>query len=131
MDKGLNIFKHLSIAALFAISLSGCDYQGENSSTSSSETQSASTQTQTQTQPITTPKSIPTYNPPTFHGNTCTSDCSGHEAGYEWAEENGISDPSDCGGNSTSFIEGCESYAEENGSYLDDEEYEEDYDYDY
>jgi len=44
----------------------------------------------------------------------CTSDCSGHDAGYEWASENGISDPSDCGGNSTSFIEGCEAYANEN-----------------
>ncbi len=43
----------------------------------------------------------------------CTGDCSGHEAGYEWAEEKGISDPSDCGGNSESFIEGCEAYANE------------------
>lgn len=48
-----------------------------------------------------------------FHGYTCTEDCSGHEAGYEWAEENDITDPDDCGGNSQSFIEGCESYAEE------------------
>lgn len=44
----------------------------------------------------------------------CTDDCSGHNAGYEWAEEKGISDPSDCGGNSSSFIEGCEAYANEN-----------------
>lgn len=44
----------------------------------------------------------------------CTDDCSGHNAGYEWAEEKGISDPSDCGGNSTSFIEGCEAYANQN-----------------
>lgn len=44
----------------------------------------------------------------------CTGDCSGHNAGYDWAEEKGISDPSDCGGNSTSFIEGCEAYANEN-----------------
>jgi hypothetical protein len=44
----------------------------------------------------------------------CTSDCSGHEAGYEWAEEKGITDPSDCGGKSESFIEGCEAYANEN-----------------
>lgn len=49
----------------------------------------------------------------TFNGYTCTEDCSGHEAGYEWAAENGISDPGDCGGNSNSFIEGCEAYAEE------------------
>jgi hypothetical protein len=43
----------------------------------------------------------------------CTEDCSGHEAGYEWASDNGISDSSDCGGNSNSFIEGCEAYANE------------------
>ncbi|KKS59751.1 MAG: hypothetical protein UV26_C0016G0006 [candidate division WWE3 bacterium GW2011_GWF2_42_42] len=44
----------------------------------------------------------------------CTQDCSGHNAGWEWAEDKGITDPSDCGGKSQSFIEGCESYAEEN-----------------
>ncbi len=44
----------------------------------------------------------------------CTGDCSGHNAGYDWAESKGISDPGDCGGNSTSFIEGCEAYANEN-----------------
>lgn len=44
----------------------------------------------------------------------CTSDCSGHDAGYDWASENGIEDPSECGGNSVSFIEGCEAYANEN-----------------
>lgn len=50
----------------------------------------------------------------TFKGYPCTSDCSGHEAGYNWAEENGISSADECGGNSNSFIEGCESYVEEN-----------------
>lgn len=49
-----------------------------------------------------------------FHGYACTEDCSGHEAGYEWAEENGISDEYDCDGNSYSFIEGCNAYVEEN-----------------
>lgn len=48
-----------------------------------------------------------------FHGDTCTVDCSGHEAGYEWAESRGITNPDDCTGNSNSFIEGCQSYAEE------------------
>jgi hypothetical protein len=66
----------------------------------------------------------------TFNGYPCTVDCSGHEAGYEWAERNGITDASDCGGNSQSFIEGCESYAEDYGSpdedeYIDGEESEE------
>lgn len=50
----------------------------------------------------------------TFHGYDCTEDCSGHEAGYEWAEENDIDDEYDCTGYSDSFIEGCEIYVEEN-----------------
>jgi hypothetical protein len=49
----------------------------------------------------------------TFHSYPCTEDCSGHEAGYQWAERKGIEDPADCGGNSQSFIDGCEAYAEE------------------
>jgi hypothetical protein len=52
-------------------------------------------------------------DPPTSHGYVCTQDCSGHEAGYQWAEENGITDPRDCGGNSDSFIEGCIAYTED------------------
>ena len=43
----------------------------------------------------------------------CTEDCSGHNAGYEWVAEKGITDPSDCGGKSASFIKGCEAYANE------------------
>lgn len=50
----------------------------------------------------------------TYNGYECTEDCSGHEAGYEWAEENYIYDIDDCGGNSDSFTEGCWSYVEEN-----------------
>jgi len=65
-----------------------------------------------------------------FNGDICTDDCSGHQAGYDWAEQNGIDDPDDCGGNSQSFIEGCESYAEENGSSADEDSYYEDIDED-
>lgn len=47
-----------------------------------------------------------------IHGSAdCTEDCSGHEAGYKWAQEHDITDESECGGNSQSFIEGCEAYA--------------------
>lgn len=49
-----------------------------------------------------------------FHGYPCTKDCSGHEAGYSWAEEHDIHDPDKCGGKSQSFIEGCRAWAEEN-----------------
>ncbi len=52
----------------------------------------------------------------TFHGYVCTKDCSGHRAGYAWAEENGIDDTGDCRGNSNSFIEGCMAYVEELGN---------------
>jgi len=58
----------------------------------------------------------------TFNGYDCTVDCSGHQAGYDWAERNDITDPDDCSGNSESFIEGCKSYAEENGGSDDDPE---------
>lgn len=63
----------------------------------------------------------------------CTEDCSGHEAGYEWAADNGISDPGDCGGNSDSFIEGCEAYANEQEmeSEAEYDDYDRDSNYDY
>ncbi len=55
-----------------------------------------------------------------FSDYGCTQDCSGHEAGYEWAAEHGIDDPDDCGGKSWSFEEGCRAYAEENGTMFSD-----------
>lgn len=55
----------------------------------------------------------------------CSYDCSGHDAGYEWAERNGIETLNDCAGNSNSFIEGCESYVEENAEEKVKEESEE------
>jgi len=67
----------------------------------------------------------------TFAGYECTEDCSGHEAGYAWAEKHDISDGEDCDtagehSNSPSFAEGCHAYvdgdtdSEENGD-SDDE----------
>lgn len=66
--------------------------------------------------------SIPSFGQ-TFGGYECTEDCSGHKAGYEWAEENNISDESDCNGASTSFNEGCQAYIEDpdRGSESDDD----------
>jgi hypothetical protein len=58
-----------------------------------------------------------------FRGYTCSGNCSGHEAGYEWAEENDIEDEDDCSGNSQSFIEGCLAYVEEHQSLSQDYEY--------
>lgn len=56
---------------------------------------------------------VAAYPRRTFRGYPCTSDCSGHDAGWKWAERQGIEDPDDCGGYSQSFIEGCEAYAQE------------------
>jgi hypothetical protein len=42
----------------------------------------------------------------------CTQDCSGHEAGWAWAADNGVRDSSECGGRSQSFREGCIAFAE-------------------
>lgn len=50
---------------------------------------------------------------PYYYGSGCTYDCSGHEAGARWAERRGIERPDECSGNSNSFIEGCEEYAQE------------------
>lgn len=57
----------------------------------------------------------PTYNTDvssteSFYGYACKGDCSGHKAGYKWASDKGITNSSDCGGNSQSFIEGCQAY---------------------
>lgn len=102
----------------------------QDNSLSSTKTPSIPVQYST---PATSPKPIifQYSSPPSnteglyFNGYPCTENCSGHEAGYDWAEEKGIDSIDDCGGNSNSFIEGCESYVEENYS---DEEYN-DYDY--
>jgi len=59
----------------------------------------------------------------TFGGNDCTDDCSGHKAGYDWAEQHQISDENDCSSNSQSFNEGCQTFVEDpsRGSEEDDE----------
>lgn len=49
-----------------------------------------------------------------FYGYECTQDCSGHQAGYDWAEKKGIASTDDCSGKSQSFIEGCWAYVEQN-----------------
>jgi hypothetical protein len=55
--------------------------------------------------------------PNTFASYECTQGCSGHEAGYAWAEEHDISDGEDCvtageHSNSPSFSEGCHAYVD-------------------
>src|SRR5690349_21829270 len=43
----------------------------------------------------------------------CTDDCSGHNAGWEWAKQNDIAEANGCSGDSDSFVEGCTAYTEE------------------
>jgi hypothetical protein len=59
----------------------------------------------------------------TFHGYVCTIDCSGHEAGYNWAEEHGVTDPDECPidpHDSHSFTEGCWAFAGRDGPSSDE-----------
>jgi hypothetical protein len=68
------------------------------------------------TESITDPESADD-NPRQFAGYDCTGVCSGHEAGYRWAEEHDITDGDDCDtagehSNSPSFAEGCQAYVD-------------------
>jgi hypothetical protein len=59
----------------------------------------------------------PDRSPNTFAGYECTQDCSGHRAGYAWAEEHDITDGDACDAagehsNSPSFAEGCHAYVD-------------------
>lgn len=47
-----------------------------------------------------------------FYEYKCVDDCSGHYAGYDWAEKKGITNEEDCVGDSQSFVEGCKVYVE-------------------
>ena len=69
----------------------------------------------------------PTPTSDTFAGNDCTGDCSGHEAGYNWAEEHSIDDEDACDtagdrSNSPSFAEGCKAYVNWESSPTGDDE---------
>ncbi len=46
----------------------------------------------------------------TFLGVPCTKDCSGHQAGYAWAQKKSITHLDQCRGRSRSFVEGCLSW---------------------
>ena len=68
----------------------------------------------------------PTALGKTFAGYECTDDCSGHIAGYRWAQQHDIVDPGDCDGNSESFIEGYMAYAEGDSPDIEDDDNDED-----
>ena len=50
-------------------------------------------------------------NPDVSDTYGCTSDCSGHQAGYEWAQANNVCDPNYSAGKSQSFNEGVRAWS--------------------
>lgn len=48
-----------------------------------------------------------------FGDADCTGGCDGHNAGFAYAQENDMTDPSSCDGNSQSFIDGCSAFGTE------------------
>jgi hypothetical protein len=59
----------------------------------------------------------------TFGGFDCTEDCSGHAAGYKWADQHGIDSEYDCPeGNSQSFHEGCIAYTRDPNQGADEDD---------
>lgn len=48
--------------------------------------------------------------PALAQSSTCTGDC---KAGYEFAKELDLDDPTTCAGKSEAFIAGCQAYAQE------------------
>jgi hypothetical protein len=73
---------------------------------------------------------IPDANAGEFGGYECTDDCSGHAAGYRWAEAHHITNASNCplNGNATSFYEGCLVYVEDPNRGADEDDDDEDID---
>ena len=49
----------------------------------------------------------------------CTDDCSGHDAGWQWAQDNDVTDSFECSG-SGSFEDGCQAYVEELDSRVEE-----------
>ncbi|QQN67363.1 hypothetical protein JIR23_21180 [Bradyrhizobium diazoefficiens] len=59
-----------------------------------------------------------------FGGHDCSDDCSGHAAGYRWAEANNVTSESGCPlrGNAISFYEGCLVYVEDPSRGADEDD---------
>ncbi len=113
--------KWILIVATFSILILFISSSSSSSSTARSESSSVSTVNSDDypdedIESEQTEENIDTTNGLEFNGDPCTEDCSGHEAGYEWAEEKGITqdDVDDYSGNSESFREGMQSYVDEN-----------------
>lgn len=105
------MLKHIGLAALIALTACSNSAPEADGSEASERHEVAEATLEVATEQATDEVSAGTFEE---YGDesTCTEDCSGHDAGFEWAKENGVTDSSECGGSSQSFIEGCEAYAE-------------------
>jgi hypothetical protein len=66
------------------------------------------------------PSSVPEASPhvpAALTSDDCIEDCSDHEAGYDWAMEQGVEDPEKCAGKSVTFMQGCLEFAEEQKAF--------------
>ncbi len=63
--------------------------------------------------------------------DNCIDDCSGHEAGFQWAQDQDVTDSSECGGKSNSFIEGCEAFAQQREAAAEEQAHDAEDDVDY
>lgn len=59
-----------------------------------------------------------------FGSYECSDDCSGHAAGYRWAEAHNVTSVSSCPlrGNAISFYEGCLVYVEDPSRGADEDD---------
>lgn len=113
----------LVIAAIAAAIVLFITHQSHPQAASSSASFSTTNQSDTNDQSESSADDTGSSNAGTFHGYACTVDCSGHEAGYNWAEEHDITDRDECPvdpHNSQSFTEGCWAYADEHSDGGDD-----------
>lgn len=63
-----------------------------------------------------------TVSADTFDEYECTDDCSGHQAGYDWAGDNDIDDEDSCDTPSQSFNEGCQSFVQGGSGVISSED---------
>jgi hypothetical protein len=90
--------KKLSVGGLLALCLLGCSAQDRGATGSTSLKEIAAERRADIVSGIDLDRH--------FSGN-CTSDCSGHRAGYLWAMNRSLQDGSRCMNSSRSFREGC------------------------
>jgi hypothetical protein len=110
-DQGVGWLIGLGALCIFGFSVAGC-----SKPESLSEEVGASSTPAAATEPYEPATAVAGSYVESRGDSECTQDCSGHDAGYQWAEEHGIDDADDCGGNSSSFIEGCQAYVEDNAT---------------